>query len=58
MNTQYTSGKIAMIHKSQITEQDILDFWFSDENKAKWFIKDLVFDEEIATKLPHDAIKK
>lgn len=36
-----------MIHKYQIKDQDILSFWFSEENKPKWFSKDASFDEEI-----------
>jgi len=39
-----------MTDKSQITYRSILDFWLSAKNKAKWFIKDLVFDQEITEK--------
>ncbi len=39
-----------MRQKSQIQPIDVLDFWFSAENQAKWFIKNSVFDEEITRK--------
>ncbi|MDA0308930.1 MAG: DUF924 domain-containing protein [Proteobacteria bacterium] len=29
------------------TTQEILDFWFSDDARDKWFIKDAAFDEEV-----------
>ena len=29
------------------TQQDILDFWFKETPKEKWFVKDLEFDEVI-----------
>jgi uncharacterized protein (DUF924 family) len=31
-------------------DQDIFDFWFSNEVKVKWFAKDVNFDQEIRDK--------
>jgi uncharacterized protein (DUF924 family) len=39
-----------MVYRSQVTEQDILDFWFSATNRAKWFSKEPAFDQEITDK--------
>lgn len=36
------------MQKAQVTE--ILDFWFSDEIKPKWFMKDIAFDQLIVDK--------
>ncbi len=33
-----------------VTHQEILEFWFSEETKEKWFVQDELFDKEI-TKL-------
>lgn len=34
----------------EIDYRDIIEFWFADEHKAKWFIKDPEFDKEITSK--------
>ncbi|MGN2245367.1 DUF924 family protein [Frateuria sp. GZRR35] len=32
------------------TAQDVLDFWFADENAVRWFVRDPQFDEVIRTR--------
>ena len=32
------------------TFQNVIDFWFSQENKPKWYIKDKEFDKIISEK--------
>lgn len=36
--------------KNIYNAQEIIDFWFSEKNKANWFIKDSNFDNEIKQK--------
>ncbi|HEY1588990.1 MAG TPA: DUF924 family protein, partial [Rhodanobacter sp.] len=36
-----------------IAARDVLDFWFSEANTARWFIADPAFDKEIRERFGH-----
>lgn len=43
----YTSNGVIKSMTNSISHQDILNFWFAEENKPKWFIADNKFDQLI-----------